>query len=225
MDRMNHNSNRRIMLFGQQNLQNSILIGYIHQRTNIDGMLVNPPHWQDDWSHFDGQQLALIDAEFASLEQIKLLLEAIDELPGNTSVAFLNVPHGHEVEHLVNWPCVTGLFYNDGSQQQLGKGIQSIFRGELWLPRQLLTAYLQRTRQRPVSRSTENETTVLTKREKQILRLTATGATNVEIAENLNVSTHTVKTHIYNLFKKIGAGNRIQAVNWAKQNLEGVLQD
>ena len=61
---------------------------------------------------------------------------------------------------------------------------------------------------------------LLTRREKQILSLTATGATNTEIANNLNVSMHTVKTHIYNLFKKIDVSNRIQAVNWAKENLK-----
>lgn len=60
----------------------------------------------------------------------------------------------------------------------------------------------------------------LTKREVQILQLTATGATNTEIAEQLNVSMHTVKTHIYNLFKKIGVANRMQAVNWAQDHLE-----
>jgi len=36
---------------------------------------------------------------------------------------------------------------------------------------------------------------------------------------------HTVKTHIYNLFKKIGAGNRIQAVNWAKEYMEELLHE
>ena len=60
---------------------------------------------------------------------------------------------------------------------------------------------------------------ILTRREKQILRLTATGATNAEVAEELNVSMHTVKTHVYNLFRKIGVTNRIQAVNWAKENM------
>jgi ATP/maltotriose-dependent transcriptional regulator MalT len=39
------------------------------------------------------------------------------------------------------------------------------------------------------------------------------------------VSMHTVKTHIYNLFKKIDVSNRIQAVNWAKDNLEGAVHE
>ena len=66
---------------------------------------------------------------------------------------------------------------------------------------------------------------IFTKREKQILRLTATGVTNTEIGEVLSVSTHTVKTHVYNLFKKIGVNNRIQAVNWAKEHMSELVRE
>src|SRR5690554_8163186 len=97
---------------------------------------------------------------------------------------------------------VNGLFYQDATQQQLCKGIEGLFAGEYWLSRQLVADYLYRTRKKPKPKMPMKAE--LTKREVQILQLTATGATNTEIAEQLNVSMHTVKTHIYNLFKKIG---------------------
>ena len=103
------------------------------------------------------------------------------------------------------------------------KGITGIFEGEFWLSRRLMAQYLERTRSKP--RKVTHNANLLTRREKQILNLTATGATNTEIAAHLNVSMHTVKTHIYNLFKKIDVSNRIQAVNWAKDNLEGLVQE
>jgi len=40
-----------------------------------------------------------------------------------------------------------------------------------------------------------------------------------DIARSLSLSPHTIKTHIYNIFKKINASNRLQAVNWAQENL------
>jgi ATP/maltotriose-dependent transcriptional regulator MalT len=52
----------------------------------------------------------------------------------------------------------------------------------------------------------------LTNRERQILELVATGATNKQIATNLQLSTGTVKWHMYNLFKKLRVETRTEAV-------------
>jgi LuxR family transcriptional regulator of csgAB operon len=59
----------------------------------------------------------------------------------------------------------------------------------------------------------------LTPREKAILALVACGASNETIAANLYISLHTVKTHIYNAFKKISVQNRLQAALWAAKHL------
>jgi len=57
----------------------------------------------------------------------------------------------------------------------------------------------------------------LTDRERQILRLIAAGRSNPEIAEILYLSLNTVKWHAKNLYGKLGAGNRVQAVARAEE--------
>lgn len=208
---------QRIILFGQQNLQNSVLVGYIQQKIGIECQMSSQPQWRDIWTAAQRPTLALIDAEIARPERLVDLLEQIYDQALDVRVAFFSVSANHSVERMVAWPIVTGLFYADSTQQQLCKGIQALFDGEYWLPRQLVSDYLQRTRQKP--KRTPTCPIVLTKREKQVLYLTATGATNTEIADKLNLSMHTIKTHIYNLFRKIDVSNRMQAVNWAKENL------
>jgi DNA-binding NarL/FixJ family response regulator len=52
----------------------------------------------------------------------------------------------------------------------------------------------------------------LTGRETEILRLMATGRSNTEIAQTLVISLETVKTHVGNVFTKLDAANRTQAV-------------
>lgn len=55
----------------------------------------------------------------------------------------------------------------------------------------------------------------LTGRELEVLRLLAEGFTNPEISQILSISHHTVKSHVVNLFNKIGVNDRTQAAVWA----------
>jgi two-component system response regulator DesR len=52
----------------------------------------------------------------------------------------------------------------------------------------------------------------LSAREREVLSLIATGATNAEIADRLFLSPHTVKEHTSTLYRKLGARNRAEAV-------------
>jgi DNA-binding CsgD family transcriptional regulator len=57
----------------------------------------------------------------------------------------------------------------------------------------------------------------ITKREYEILELMARGLSNQEIAEQMFLSIHTVKTHASNLFFKLDVKRRTQAVMKAKE--------
>jgi len=55
----------------------------------------------------------------------------------------------------------------------------------------------------------------LTRREMDVLSMMGLGLTNREISEQLKISPHTVKTHVINIFNKLGVNHRTQAVVWA----------
>jgi NarL family two-component system response regulator LiaR len=57
----------------------------------------------------------------------------------------------------------------------------------------------------------------ISKREYEVLELIAQGLSNQEIAEKLFVSLNTVKTHSSNLFMKLDARRRTQAIHRAKE--------
>lgn len=56
----------------------------------------------------------------------------------------------------------------------------------------------------------------ISKRELEVLQLMAHGLSNAEIADRLFVSLNTIKTHASNLFFKLDASRRIQAIEKAK---------
>lgn len=63
---------------------------------------------------------------------------------------------------------------------------------------------------------------ILTEQETRIARLIGDGLSNKEIADQLNISTETVKSHIKNVYRKLNVNNRVQALQRAKQlNLFG----
>jgi DNA-binding CsgD family transcriptional regulator len=52
----------------------------------------------------------------------------------------------------------------------------------------------------------------LTRREFAVLRIAATGRTTAAIASAIGISTETAKTHLANVYRKLGVQNRSQAL-------------
>jgi len=204
---------QRLWLIGPKNIQNSLLLGYLQQNINYSCAIIDP-YTQQDNQRINAEHLICIDAAGMKYERYQQILEW---LPSENKVFFINLEGDKEHERLLQWPNVCGFFYKGASHNHISHGLSSIIEGELWFSRKLLSRFVASNRKSPSK--IPDSIYALTKREKQILNLSASGAKNSEIAEALNVSTHTVKTHMYNLFKKIDVSNRIQAINWAKEHL------
>ena len=67
------------------------------------------------------------------------------------------------------------------------------------------------------ARQEEAPATPLSEREREVLVLMASGATNREIAERLFLSPHTVKEHTSAVYRKLGVRNRAEAVRRAER--------
>ncbi len=63
----------------------------------------------------------------------------------------------------------------------------------------------------------KSEYPVLSDRELEILELVATGLTNHDIADKLEISKRTVDNHISNILTKTKTDNRVELVRWALQ--------
>lgn len=131
-------------------------------------------------------------------------------------VVLINVNQDKGIEKEAAIRGVRGVFYKNDPFEMFAKGLRAILRGELWFSRETLTKFLWEARN---SATLELETTdSLTRREKEILTIIACGANNDKIADELCISPHTVKCHIYNIYQKINVSNRLQAALWAAKN-------
>lgn len=89
------------------------------------------------------------------------------------------------------------------------------FRSEHWAGRQTpLDQLLSQLDQAPAVVKLEG----LTPREQDVLKATATGASNKEVAEMLVISPQTVMVHLRSIYRKLDVNSRTAAARWAADN-------
>lgn len=209
---------QQLYVVGGQPLQNSLLAEFLTKQ----GLPANTLRLVEDLSadqirHHD-QTLVLGDFNTIDINALISHLMGIDQqIDGDLLIGIFNVDDEDSLSRLAGLPMVNGGFLHDCPQNQLLKGVRAMMENELWLPRKVLQQYLMKSR--GFNKTFARSEVTLTEREIEVLKVLATGAKNSDIARSLSLSPHTIKTHIYNIFKKINASNRLQAVNWAQENL------
>jgi DNA-binding NarL/FixJ family response regulator len=117
----------------------------------------------------------------------------------------------------------SGFLLKDVAPEQLLAGIRIIAQGDSLLSpsvtRRLIESFVRDGRQ---TREPPPVLDELTPRELEILQLVARGLSNKEIADQLVVSSTTIKTHVGRVLMKLALRDRIQAVVFAYEN--GVIR-
>lgn len=104
-----------------------------------------------------------------------------------------------------------GYLLKESSPDDLLRGIRAIHRGESWL-HPAIALKLVRELSEPQVAALEEP---LTERELDVLRLVAEGLSNKVIADRLDISERTARTHVSNILEKLHLANRTQATLYA----------
>jgi DNA-binding NarL/FixJ family response regulator len=113
---------------------------------------------------------------------------------------------------------VSGFIIKDASITEFLKTIRLVFKGARVLPPHLTGSLFSQIVENAINRSKPSvifESTRLTKREKQVIQWIAGGFTNKEIAQKLQLSTYTIKSHVHNILEKLALHTRMQIANQA----------
>lgn len=110
-----------------------------------------------------------------------------------------------------------GLVFKRFAIETLMTAIHAVLEGHVWLPPALQAEITTRLR--------EPAGVLLTRREREIVRHVALGLRNAEVAERLHVTEGTVKTHLNNIFQKLGLRDRVELALYAvRMGIIGVTE-
>ena len=213
---------REFCILGPRKLQNELISYYLTQEIGARCLVCDSIHQVVvDASSDEHARLIVVDCEGTAPEELLLELEACpEEVLSRVNLILVNVARGLGFEENLIWKGVRGFLYEGDPLDWLKEGVRAVLEGEVWLPRKMFLKCLLegRTKDYPYNEKISS----LTAREAEVLALVATWASNQEIAERLCISSHTVKSHLYNIFKKINVPNRRQAAGWALKNLKSI---
>jgi DNA-binding NarL/FixJ family response regulator len=115
---------------------------------------------------------------------------------------------------------VRGLYIRELGPSQIVSCVRTVAKGNVWLDAHLIGRVVEEFSRlykhvdslRPPTKNHEAKLSLLSHREMEILELVSKSYTNVDIGHKLFISEKTVKTHIKNIFEKLGVRNRVEAM-------------
>ena len=155
--------------------------------------------------------LVLMDIRMPDLDGLVATRAIKEEFP-RTSILIVTL--SEDADYLLEALRVgaAGFVLKDASRREVVTAVRQVLNGESPLDPKLAAQLIRRMATQPspseppVRRGDE-----LTQREVEVLRLIAEGKTNAEIAQNLFISTGTVKQHVERIIAKLGVSDRTQA--------------
>ncbi|MGM0449511.1 MAG: response regulator transcription factor [Pseudomonadota bacterium] len=214
-----HRESGCIVLVSKAGLQTHLIAQFIGGQDGLTCVQVEP---DDPGSMAErAADLVLLDFNCLSGEQsIKdwFAHPAVEK----ASIALMNVVSSAKLDRWMEQGNLMGVFRDTDNPEVVLKGVRSILQGQLWFPRTVMDSFVRYSRQTARNGERDDATSValqpdLTRSEQRVLEALSRGANNDQIADRLNVTTHTVKTHLSNLYRKLSVTNRVEAALWARR--------
>ena len=209
-----------VFIVGPRRLQNEAIASCLERETGDQCFVLGDIrniglNGQEDHGR---QRLVLLDCQGKGQKNILAELRPyLSQKQPENHVALFNVSRDSGIEKRCVTEGIRGFFYEEDQLENLVKGVRAVLNGDWWISRELMIKFILEGTDEDISSRRAKE--ILTSRQTEILAQVAVGASNDEIADRLNISSHTVKTHLYNIFKKIKVTNRLQAALWAAKHL------
>ena len=155
--------------------------------------------------------VVLLDVGLGEEDSLSVAASIRDAAPTAKVVVMDLIPVSGEIIEFVN-AGVCGFVLKDATFEEFVATIRAVAAGEKVLPPRLTESLFSQIAQEVGGRGREQvlEDVRMTRREREVITLIGEGLSNKEIAQRLNIATHTVKSHVRNVMEKLALHTRLQ---------------
>lgn len=161
----------------------------------------------------------LLDVGLRDQDSLRVAAALKQEHPDAKIVVMALLPVNEEIKEFVN-AGVSGFVLKDATFDEFVGTIRSVARGEKVLPPRMTESLFSQIANEVVGQETSQvlEDVRMTRREREVIELISEGLSNKEIAQRLNIATHTVKSHVRNVMEKLALHTRLQIAAYAHRD-------
>jgi DNA-binding NarL/FixJ family response regulator len=156
--------------------------------------------------------LVLMDVHMPEMDGPATTRALLSRFPAAKVIAWTVSESSDDLLRMMQAGC-SGYVLKDAGPGELQRALSAVLRSESPVPRKMIPDVLRRVAEStPLSQAL---TVALTSREMQILRGVAKGHTTKRLAQDIGLRVPSVETHLHNIFRKLNASNRGEAVSAA----------
>jgi len=164
-------------------------------------------------------QVVLMDLGLRNDNGVHVVATLTKELPQTKVIGMGLVPSQLDIVELVQ-AGAAGFLLKDATIDNVLSTIRLVARGEKVLPPLLTGSLFGHVAEHAPPREKRElpDAVRMTKREREIIVLIAEAMSNKEIADRLNLSSYTVKSHIHNILEKMALHSRLEIATHSYEN-------
>ena len=155
--------------------------------------------------------IILMDLSLTSFRESSVVQSIRKKIPETKVIGMGFIPTQSDIVEFVE-AGASGFILKSATVKEFLGTIRSVAQGEKILPPSLTGSLFSHVIEIALKQKKGKLTNAvrMTKREREIIALIADGMSNKEIAEQLNIATHTVKSHVHNIMEKLALHTRLQ---------------
>ena len=153
----------------------------------------------------------LLDVGLRDQDSLRVAATLREANPGAKIIVMDLLPVNEEIMEYVN-AGVSGFVLKDASFDEFIGTIRSVATGKKVLPPRMTESLFSQIAREIDGQEPAHvlEDVRMTRREREVIDLIGEGLSNKEIAQRLNIATHTVKSHVRNVMEKLALHTRLQ---------------